>query len=250
MILTHSGTRFPITVPLIVNLLPYFAVFALSHSSAVQWQTKECSSHADCVLVTTCSTRQTLYNHSQSAVNTKYYKLYTEHFILSNIHWHSQSQCTPLNLCKFKLQITHVHKTASHFVQCMCGNWSSATECDHILPTCPQIINKLSLCTGIKLKQCNRMWPLPAKMSTNYQLDVTYEKRFKIPVWKHIKWTKMYCVINFLCFLGRRFFQVRNVFNGQWVCESYGKILIQNYCNILGMETSQTWLSLVLFTTC
>jgi len=36
------------------------------------------------VSLITGSTVQTLNSHSQSAVHTKYYKLYTEHFILSN----------------------------------------------------------------------------------------------------------------------------------------------------------------------
>jgi hypothetical protein len=27
------------------------------------------------------------------------------------------------------------------------------SECNHFLPQCPQIINQLSLCTGIKLNQ-------------------------------------------------------------------------------------------------
>jgi hypothetical protein len=91
-----------------------------------------------------------------------------------------------------------VHKLSINCHCVMASNWSSATECHHFLPHCPQIINKLSLCNGIKLKQCNqnvttschtvhklsinchkvmasnsssaiRMWPLHATLSTNYQ---------------------------------------------------------------------------------
>jgi hypothetical protein len=81
--------------------------------------------------------------------------------------------CTGIKLKQCNQNVTtschSVHKLS---ITCHCvlsSNWSSATECDHFLPQCPQIINHLSLCTGIKLKQCNRMWPLPVTVSTNYQ---------------------------------------------------------------------------------
>jgi hypothetical protein len=107
----------------------------------------------------------------------------------------------------------NVHKLS---ISCPCvlaSYWSSATECGHFLPQCPQIINNLSIRTGIKLKQCNQNVTTPChnvhKLSIScYSVLASNSSRF----WCESIWNgqKMYSVMNFLCFLGRRFFQVGN----------------------------------------
>ena len=123
--------------------------------------------------------------------------------------------------------------------------WTQTVVVQQNVTTSCHNVNKLSIsCHCVMASDWSstiRMWPLPATIPTNYQSVVTSYWRqteavqqnattschnvHKLSIrchcvlasncskfWCESIWNgqKMYCVMNFLCFLGRRFFQVGN----------------------------------------